>query len=144
MCLAVSGRLSPVTGEEALERLARRVRRRRQALGLTIDDAAEEGGVSPTTWSRVELGRPVRGLTYGVVDRVLRWSEGSAEAILDGGTESLDEDPRRSPADDDLDARIDRIRRNPEARKRLRDLLVAARLGEAEEEEGAHQRSDAG
>jgi len=57
--------------------LGARVRRRRESLGLTIDQAADAGTISPVTWSRVELGRTVRGLSYGAVDTVLSWSEGA-------------------------------------------------------------------
>lgn len=64
-----------------------RVRRRRESLGLTIDQAADAGTISPVTWSRVELGRTVRGLSYGAVDAVLSWAEGACKRFLADGTE---------------------------------------------------------
>lgn len=70
--------------DNAREQLGRRVRRRRVNLGLSIDEAAELGTMSPTTWSRVEAGKTVRNLTYGGVDRVLQWGAGTAEAFLTG------------------------------------------------------------
>lgn len=69
--------------------LGERVRRRRERLGLTIDEAAERGPVSPVTWSRVENGGKVRRLSYGAVDRVLDWPEGACVDFLQHGTEPL-------------------------------------------------------
>lgn len=72
--------------DDARKRLGRYVRRRRIDLGLSIDDArAAAGGMSATTWSRVEKGQTVRGLTYGGVDQALKWTSGSSEETLTGG-----------------------------------------------------------
>lgn len=78
-----------------LAALGDRVRRRRERLGMSIDTAAEMGPVSPTTWSRVELGRKVRRLSYGAVDRVLKWPEGACMDFLQSGIE-----PRAVISDD--------------------------------------------
>lgn len=84
--------------DDARQRLGQHVRRRRTFLGLTIDEAAERGKLSPVTWARVEQGKKVRDLTYGAVDRVLGWASGSAHAVLDGGEPAIAEDATRTPA----------------------------------------------
>lgn len=74
-----------VTGEQhALTKLADEVRARREWLRLTIEEAAEAGGISANTWGRVEKGENVRGLTYAGVDTGVRWVPGSCRAILNG------------------------------------------------------------
>jgi transcriptional regulator with XRE-family HTH domain len=68
--------------------LGERVKRRRLALSLSIDQAAEMGDrMSATTWTRVEQGKPVRELSYAAVDRVLRWQTGSCVGFLEDGAE---------------------------------------------------------
>lgn len=72
--------------DDARTRLGRYVRRRRLELGLSIDEArAAGGGMSATTWSRVEKGLKVRDLTYGGVDQALKWITGSSDETLAGG-----------------------------------------------------------
>lgn len=87
MCLAVSGMLCHMTMNARLAELGQRVRARRIAANLSIDAAAKKGDVSPVTWSRVELGRPVRELTFASVERVLSWPPGACRAYLDTGKE---------------------------------------------------------
>ncbi|MBV9291080.1 MAG: helix-turn-helix transcriptional regulator [Frankiales bacterium] len=61
------------------------IRTRRLSIPMTIDEAAAAGGVSPTTWSRIERGEPVRALSLAAVDRALAWESGSAERWLREG-----------------------------------------------------------
>lgn len=75
--------------EEAKGALGARVRRRREAFGLTIDQAAVRGEMSAVTWTRVEHGKKVRGLTYSGVDRVLMWKPGSCAEFLLRGAEPV-------------------------------------------------------
>ena len=79
--------LCHMTTNVRLAELGQRVRARRTAASLSIDAAAEKGEVSPVTWSRVELGRPVRELTYASVERVLGWPPGACRSYLDAGKE---------------------------------------------------------
>lgn len=76
-----------VDDQERLRALGKRVRRRREARGLTIDEAAGLAPMSPVTWARVEHGKRVRGLAYGAVDDVLGWQEGACYAYLATGDE---------------------------------------------------------
>jgi transcriptional regulator with XRE-family HTH domain len=71
--------------ETARQALAERVRRRRLALGWSIDEAAERGSMSPTTWTRVEEAKKVRDLTYAGIERALGWQPGSVDQIAEGG-----------------------------------------------------------
>jgi hypothetical protein len=56
-------------------------------MGLTIDQAADEAPMSPTTWSKIEAGGKVRALAYAAVDKVLEWREGASERFLRDGLE---------------------------------------------------------
>lgn len=61
------------------------MRTAREAAGLTIEEAASEAGMSPTTWGKVEKGdEGVRRLTYAGIERVLGWKSGSTEQVLAG------------------------------------------------------------
>ncbi|RBQ21526.1 hypothetical protein DP939_02120 [Spongiactinospora rosea] len=70
--------------QEARKRLGEAVRRTRTAVGLSIDQAAEAGGMSPVTWSRVEQGKAVRELSYAGVERVFGWTAGSVGLVSKG------------------------------------------------------------
>lgn len=43
--------------------------------------------MGPTTWTRVEQGKRVRGLTLPGIDRVLGWAENASRDFLSGGPE---------------------------------------------------------
>lgn len=105
--------------------LGERVRRRRERLGLTIDEAAERGPVSPVTWSRVENGGKVRRLSYGAVDRVLDWPEGACVDFLQHGTEPV----ARPDAASELRELNDRRERpsNLELANQLREQIAELR-----------------
>lgn len=79
-----------------LQRLAAHVKRRRLQLNLSMLRAAEVADVSKDTWKRVEIGLPVRHLTYDRIEAALRWSIGSCRKVADGGDEVLI-DPPQSP-----------------------------------------------
>lgn len=78
-----------------MERLARGARDRRLALGLTQKQAAAAAGVSDQTWLNVENGKPASDRTLAGVDRALRWQQGSARRLLEGGEpDPVGEHPR--------------------------------------------------
>lgn len=95
--------LSGVAAGDDYARLALAVKARREALRLTIEDAAEGADVSENTWIRVEAGRRARGLSYAGIDEALAWRAGSCRAVLGGG----DPTPIQSPALDDNPYRKD-------------------------------------
>lgn len=77
-----------MTTDDARRRsLGTLVRQRRELLGLSIDEAASRAPMGPTTWTRVEQGKPVRGLTLPGIDRVLGWAENASRDFLSGGPE---------------------------------------------------------
>jgi transcriptional regulator with XRE-family HTH domain len=87
-----------VTSSDALRRLGAAVRSARARIGLTIDEVADQGGVSPTTWGKVERGEDgVRRTTYAIVERVLGWEAGSVEIVLDGGEPVQGSEPATVP-----------------------------------------------
>lgn len=67
--------------------LADAVKSRRLQLGLSQGAISERGGPSIVTVRQIEkiTGPPPSGLTLSGLDLALRWSSGSAQAILDGG-----------------------------------------------------------
>jgi hypothetical protein len=101
--------------------------------------------MSPTTWSRVETGKPVRDLSYAGVDRALEWVDDASLGYLQGGPEpeTLDDksDSKATPSDND----VVHIRR-----KDLMELLeITERLargdaGETDEERPARGDQSAG
>lgn len=68
-----------------LGELANLVRLNRLNRGLSIDDAANSAGMSPVTWTRVERGQSVRGLTYAGVENVFGWMPGAMTRFLEAG-----------------------------------------------------------
>lgn len=81
---------------DAGERLAKYVRDRRNAAGLSQEEAAAQSGglVKTPNWRKIEAGeRPnVRPRTALGLERALEWDRGSVAAILAGGK------PTDSPA----------------------------------------------
>lgn len=74
-----------MASEEDWKRLASRVRTSRIALGIeTLEQWAQETGLSLRTVSSLERGRPARAKTLAVIERALGWSAGKAEEILIG------------------------------------------------------------
>lgn len=67
------------------ERLAKLARRRRQELGLALNDGnAKAAGVSKGTWQRVEKGMSIRETNYVKIDGLLQWAPGSCLSVLEG------------------------------------------------------------
>jgi hypothetical protein len=88
----------PRADERDYEKLADSARRRRQELGLALNDKnAAAGGLSNRTWQRVEKGLPIRDTNYVKIDRLLKWAPGSCLAILDGGEPTPADDVTGAP-----------------------------------------------
>lgn len=64
------------------EKLAEAIRRRRQELGLTIEEAARKADVGTKTWCRYEAGGSVRRDKYKGVCKALSW-QGPLEVVSD-------------------------------------------------------------
>lgn len=77
---------------QRLERLGELVRERRRALGYrTVEDFAAATGVSRRTLGTLERGEArVSEDTAAAVERILRWTPGSVDAILAGRRPSED------------------------------------------------------
>ncbi|MFI0915209.1 hypothetical protein [Streptomyces abikoensis] len=67
-----------------LHRLADLIQARRVELGMHKIDVARAAELTITTYNKVEAGEPVRDVTYGKVEPVLRWATGTCRSILDG------------------------------------------------------------
>ena len=86
------------------ENLAKAIRRRREQLGLSIEDAAKRAGVGLKTWSRYEAGSSIRQEKVKGVCRALAWPslrDYTCEAESEGGADpehqwidSIDENDR--------------------------------------------------
>lgn len=74
--------------DDGLTRLGRAVRRARESLALSIDNAAAAAPIAAVTWGRVEKGLPVRGITYAGIERVLGWPPDTAKGMLTGDLET--------------------------------------------------------
>lgn len=61
------------------------VRLVRQAMGITIDQAAEAAPMSPVTWRSIENGNKVKSFSYAGAERVLAWEAGSIEQYIVSG-----------------------------------------------------------
>lgn len=99
--------------DEGRARLGRAVKSRREQRRLSIDNAADAAPMSPVTWSKVERGERVRGLTYAGIEKVLGWLPGSVETVLDGGEPAAvqsEQAPGRLPAGFNLREEFRRIR----------------------------------
>lgn len=129
------------------ERVARAVVRRREDLGLSQSDLAHDGGVSIDRVSAIERATSTsyRSATLRAIERGLQWERGSIDVILAGGEPAeAQRRPTRSPRGDDFDSVIARIRQNRERRERLVDLIRAARLDPADDEEDSQRKPEAG
>lgn len=56
------------------EELAKKIRLRRNELGLTIEEAAKRAGVGTKTWCRYEAGESIREDKYRGVCKALNWN----------------------------------------------------------------------
>jgi hypothetical protein len=74
----------------ARDRLSRAVRARRQALRLTVVEAAQRAEIARMTWDAMEKGtRDLRDANYAAVETTLGWQPGSVVAVLEGGNPRL-------------------------------------------------------
>lgn len=132
--------------EPATQRLASYLEARADELDLDWRDVAEEAGISVETLRAIRRGNnlPSRGTRRGL-DRALRWELGSVTAILAGDEPTPVTAKRKPRVGDDFAERIERILADPEAMRRAAEILRAARIGDAEEEEQKERRHrDAG
>lgn len=140
------GTLGIMASEKSeLGRLALGVRmdERRQDLGLTWDQVAVQAKIHRETLRTIRRGTgDLRPLTKRGIENALRWTAGSVDRILDGRAPVPLAETGPSTGDDDFDARIERIRADPRLRRRLVDLIVAARLDpvdERDDEDGGRE-----
>lgn len=78
--------MAPRHDEDALQRLASLIIKRRSELKLHKVDVARRAGLQVNTYSKVEDGLPVRETTYTKIEPVLEWAAGSCLDILSGAT----------------------------------------------------------
>lgn len=123
------------------QRLAACMDTRREDLRLTWAEVAKKAGVSRETLRQIRNGEgEIRPLTRRGIEDALGWAPGSITAILAGGEPTLagaskDEgrtrdEPGAEHEDDDLltpeERRlIERVRRDPDVRRRLLDAILA-------------------
>lgn len=107
------------------------IRRRREELGLTQQQAAARADIALSTWGQYEGGRTEgRGLTRAAIARALGWRADAMELILAGGdpvadpqlyvspTDRRDHPPAAEPA---LQGKIDQL--SPADRKYVEELV---------------------
>jgi transcriptional regulator with XRE-family HTH domain len=80
---AIMTTMTAPTGPQR-QRLAAVVRQRRAALDWSREKAAEQCGMAPMTYDRVEDGETVQVRTHGKVERGLGFAAGAFQAIFDG------------------------------------------------------------
>lgn len=86
--------------ETGRERLARMVKKRRTALGLSVSEAARRAGIDRATWTSLEdRARATQDRHFGAVERTLGWATGDCETILAGGSPTLRD---AQPAQEDV------------------------------------------
>ncbi|MFE2047906.1 hypothetical protein ACFXAS_05325 [Streptomyces sp. NPDC059459] len=76
--------MAPRHDEDALQRLAGLIIKRRSELRLHKVDVARQAQLQVNTYSKVEDGLPVRTTTYTKIEPILGWAAGSCIDILGG------------------------------------------------------------
>ncbi|KOX32853.1 hypothetical protein ADL07_11930 [Streptomyces sp. NRRL F-4707] len=76
--------MAPRHDEDALQRLASLIIKRRSELDLNKADVARRAGLQVNTYSKAEAGLPVRETTYAKIEPILEWAAGSCLDILSG------------------------------------------------------------
>lgn len=122
------------------KRLGREFAAQREAVGLTQVTAAEALGVTRTPIQAIERGRQSNGSPFTKVTQTMRayarligWTEGSPQVILDGGKPKLaamPSEPSTAPRSTDLPPAIDLELRSG---KTLDSTVV--HLGEADDDD---------
>jgi hypothetical protein len=77
--------LDPDELPNRLADLAELVRKQREGERLSVDVVAERAAMSAVTWTKVERGQPVRGLTYAGIEIAFGWERGAINDYLTGG-----------------------------------------------------------
>ena len=67
--------------------LARWIRERRVARGLSVEAASKAAGIARNTWRAAELGQPVQDGNLGRIEQALAWAPGSVLGVLSGSTD---------------------------------------------------------
>ncbi|MFF0818064.1 helix-turn-helix domain-containing protein [Rhodococcus sp. NPDC003318] len=98
--------MAEVLTSPEIARLGTFMSARRVELALTFEQVAERGGPSPKSFTRIVRGLKPRptGTTLAKIDQGLGWAQGSAAAVLAGGTPS--EKPAYSQEDLERHARL--------------------------------------
>ncbi len=86
-----------MTSEDARVALGRQVRDVRQGEGISIETAAERGGVGHMSWRKIERGQEVRQRTYVGIDRAFDWPIGHTLACLQAGNALRTSTPPNAP-----------------------------------------------
>lgn len=125
---------------EPHKRLGEYIERRIAMLGLEYAEVARLGDFSDETLAKIRKGQRARSSTYRGLERALRWSAGSIQAILAGG------EPTPLDTDQEPTAAVDADWRLPAMREILKGVplrdrpAVLRRLEELIEEEEAAER----
>lgn len=118
------------------ERLGRLVAERRRALGLSISAAARRAGINRATWTAVEEAtRDTEVYNYGLIEKVLGWTPGSIDKVLNGRAPSIVDTHVEVSSEQDLDdeaiIKVMQSDRIPEDQKRR---IVAILIEDRERE----------
>lgn len=113
--------------------LAKRVRARRQELGLSVRAAAQAADMDRNTWSYLEDGsRRTSEFKYAGIERALQWEPGSVTAILDG------REPTPAAAGNaEHDEEIELVRTDPKLSDDMRERIIALILKRRERDKAA-------
>lgn len=107
------------------ERVAKEVRARRAALGLTQQEAAASANVSEATWNLIENARggPYKPRSLRGICSALRWTSNSIDRLLhDKDVEEIDSSD--TPSDDErIEQLEERIAHLERALGKLRNAL---------------------
>lgn len=94
-----------MSDDDGLRRLAETIRRRRLDLGLTQQEAADQGGLSATTWRMAEkYQQAVSDLSQVAIAKALGWRSDGVARVLAGEEPELADSSPPNP--------IERIREN--------------------------------
>lgn len=134
------------------ERLADRVITRREYLGKTQIEVAQDGGLSLDRVSAIELAKSTqyRSKTLRALERGLEWSPRSVDTVLAGGEPTPIGGPGRRSADDmaafraETEAAWERIKSDPEKLRRFRQALPLIEGDPEEPPPRDERRSEAG
>lgn len=105
--------------EDSRRPIAQAIRQRREALGLSQDDAAQRAGLSVSTWRNAESGRTkLAQPTRERIEDALEWEQGTLRSLAAGEWAVIDPD---------IVSRVDELERRVESVERA--LLAIAEVG---------------